>query len=191
MADESPSSAPPASLPPVSAQPVSAQPVSAPVSVQPLSRPSGPISVQPTASGSVPVSVVSASIAATPMPKLKEVALGRMLHDSKPPPRALYVFIASIAALALWLGLSVSFLFFSGRDGLISIVIVSIFLGMPASLAAQWAYARGMLYVAIHENGISLEMPSAPCSCIARCATSWYTFGIATFTAAMSFRTFL
>jgi len=85
---------------------------------------------------------------------LTDVKLGRMLLESKPPPRALAVFVVSIAALALWLGLSVSFLLLSGLDGLISIVIISIFLFMPASLLAQWAYVRGALYVAVHENGL-------------------------------------
>jgi hypothetical protein len=83
-----------------------------------------------------------------------EVKLGRLLMESKAPPRALAVFIVSIAALALWLGLSISFLLVSGRDGLVSIVIISVVLFMPASLLAQWAYARGMLYVAVHENGL-------------------------------------
>lgn len=77
-----------------------------------------------------------------------------MLMESKPPPRALVVFIIGITGLALWLGLTVSLLLVSGRDGLVSVVIISAFLLFPSSLAAQWAYARGMLYVAVHENGI-------------------------------------
>lgn len=78
-----------------------------------------------------------------------------MLHESKPPPRALAVFIVAIAALALWLGLVIALPLTSGWQAIPSIVIVSVVLMLPASLAAQWAYATGMLYVAVHENGLS------------------------------------
>jgi hypothetical protein len=44
--------------------------------------------------------------------------------------------------------------------------------------------------VTIHcENGISLEMPSEPCRCMARCTTSYSTFGICALIAEMSLRT--
>jgi hypothetical protein len=84
-----------------------------------------------------------------------EAKLGRMLMESKPPPRALAGFIVGIAGLALWLGLVIAIPLTSGlRESLISIVIISAVLLFPSSLLAQWAYARGMLYVAVHDNGI-------------------------------------
>jgi hypothetical protein len=94
----------------------------------------------------------SGSVAAVTPPEPK---LGRLIMESKAPPRALAVFIVSIAVLALWLGLCIGMPLLSGlRASIHSIVIISVFLFLPASLTAQWAYARGMLYVAVHENGL-------------------------------------
>ena len=137
-------------------------PVSGPVS----GRVSGSMAAQPSAghpssrrfatpgaSGDMPpVSVPSGAMAvAAPA----EVKLGRMLMESKPPPRALAGFIVGIAGLALWLGLVIAIPLTSGlRQSIMSIVIISAVLFLPSSLLAQWAYARGMLYVAVHENGI-------------------------------------
>ena len=42
--------------------------------------------------------------------------------------------------------------------------------------------------ISMFAKGISLETPSAPCNCIVRRTASRYTFGVATFTAAISFR---
>jgi hypothetical protein len=93
MVDESPVSRP-SGRAPVSAPPVSAPPVSAP----PVSVPSGSMAVAAPA----------------------EVKLGRLLMESKAPPRALAVFIVSIAALALWLGSGSVSASCSSRDAMAS-----------------------------------------------------------------------
>src|SRR5688500_15833827 len=156
MVDDGPVSRPPVSGPGPGAVSGPHQPAalraSGSISVQvPIAGP--PSSRRFGAAGDVaPVSVPSGSMAiAAPA----EVKLGRMLMESKPPPKALLGFIVGIGGLALWLGLIIAIPLTSGlRASIHSIVIISALLFIPASLLAQWAYARGMLYVAIHENGI-------------------------------------
>lgn len=91
---------------------------------------------------------------AIPTVSTVELKLGRILAESKPPPRALAVFIVGIAGLALWLGLSIGLPLTSGREAAVSVIIISFLLLPPSALAARWGHARGALYVAVHENGL-------------------------------------
>jgi len=87
-------------------------------------------------------------------PEVTDRGLGRVLMQSKPAPRALALFIVGIAGMVLWLCLVGGLLLFSGREAIVSVVIVTVLLLPASALLARWAYEKGMLSITIHENGL-------------------------------------